>query len=215
MNKPLRIVLVGPPGIGKGLLAEWLVKKYKLFEISCGDILREYSLKKELRRKMIQGKLLPLSIVWPIIKQKILECYNSNFILEGFPRTKEQATRLINFLKKCKLNVNYVFVLNSNLEIKELVNLVRGRRICEKCGKYYHRIFGPPKKTGRCDICGGKLVIRADDKRSTLFYRIIHYNKNLDSILNVFKEEKIPVYQIDVNFYDKQSAFKQICKTID
>ena len=156
----MKIILLGAPGVGKGTVASFLVKKLNLPHIATGDILREETEKNEkLREIMNQGKLVPDEFASEIIEKRLKkEDCKEGFILDGFPRTTNQAK----FLEE--RNINFDYVLNLKATEDEIIRRLSGRRICSKCKAIYHIENIKPKIEGICDKCGSKLMQREDDK---------------------------------------------------
>ncbi|HUV24673.1 MAG TPA: adenylate kinase [Methanomassiliicoccales archaeon] len=171
----LRIVLLGPPGSGKGTQAKRLMEELKVAHISTGDLLREAvktqsDLGKKAKEFMDAGKLVPDDLVIALIREKI-SSMEGGFLLDGFPRTIEQAKKLEEISE-----IDTVI----NLEVDEdiLVDRLTKRRSCNDCGGVYHLLFNPPKEDGRCDNCGGELYQRSDDTEATVKERLRTYRKS-------------------------------------
>jgi adenylate kinase len=195
----LRLLLIGPPGVGKGTQSKFLVEYFSIPQISTGDMLRENISNKtilgnEVQTFMKAGELVPDSVILDMIKDRLLknDC-NNGYILDGFPRTIPQAEGLDQLLNNLNQKLNHVVVMDvaDNLIITRLSN----RRSCKCCGRVYNLIFGPPKIAGECDECNEKLYCREDDNPSTIQQR-----------LNVFHEQTEPV----INYYSKQGITKVI-----
>jgi adenylate kinase len=175
----MKMILLGPPGCGKGTQAKMLIDAYHIPQISTGDILRE-AVKKgsplglEAKTHMDQGSLVPDSLVIKIIEERLREAdCTRGFILDGFPRTTAQAEALEVTLSNLGLRLEHVFSIEVRDE--ELIQRLTGRRICRQCGESYHIIFNPPKKEGVCDSCQGELYQRDDDKEKTIRNRLKVY----------------------------------------
>lgn len=186
----LRTILLGPPGAGKGTQAVKIVEKYKIPHISTGDIFRE-NIKKgtELGKKaqdyMNKGELVPDDLVIEIATTRLLdEDCKDGFLLDGFPRTVYQAEKLDEFLKAHgqKLDV----VIDLQVEEKELITRLTGRRVCKQCGASYHVVNIPPTKEGICDTCGGELFQRPDDTVETVKNRIDVYNQQTMPLVDYY-----------------------------
>jgi len=174
------LILLGPPGSGKGTQAKKIVDRYHIPQISTGDILRaavkeQTPLGKEAKGYMDQGKLVPDEVVVGIVRERLkaADC-KKGFILDGFPRTVPQAEALEATLQAMNRRIDYVVSIDVNNE--ELLKRLTGRRTCRGCGAMYHLIFDPPRKEGVCDRCGGELYQRADDKEETIKERLRVYD---------------------------------------
>lgn len=188
----MRIVLLGPPGIGKGSYAKELSKRLDIPHISTGDIFREEikketELGKKVKEYVEKGELVPDEIVIEVVRNRLSQpdC-QKGFILDGFPRTLNQAKALDEITK-----IDIVFNFEAPIEV--IIDRVSGRRICKKCGAIYHIKYNPPKKDGICDICGGELYQREDDKPEIVKHRLEVYNKQFKPIVEYYKEKGILV----------------------
>ncbi len=186
------LILLGPPGAGKGTVGERLSKILNIPLISTGDLLREnLKGKTELGLKakeyMDKGELVPDEIVISVLLERINkeDCKNG-FILDGFPRNISQAEKLEKYIKDVKLNVVYL-----QADDEFLVNRLSNRRICENCGAIYHLINIPPKVPGICDKCGGKLIQRDDDKEEVVRNRLDVYYKLTSPLLDYYKNKSV------------------------
>ena len=175
----MRLILLGPPGAGKGTQAAGIVEKYKIPHISKGDIFRQNikegtELGKKAKEYMDQGLLVPDELTVGLVTDRISQpdCGNG-FMLDGFPRNVSQAVQLDAFLKNNGIALDKV--INIEVDKEKLVARAVGRRICKSCGATYHIEFNPPKVEGVCDICKGELYQRADDNEETVSKRIQVY----------------------------------------
>ncbi len=191
----MNLILLGPPGAGKGTQAQLLVNRYHIPQISTGDILREAvrretALGKEAKRFMEKGQLVPDEVVIGIIEGRLndSDCH-SGFILDGFPRTIPQAEALQKILQKMERTLHHV--INIEVETEELVRRLTGRRTCKLCGAMYHIIFSPPKKDGICDRCGGPLYQREDDQEETIRMRLKEYERQTAPLIQYYKEKSL------------------------
>lgn len=195
----MNIILMGLPGAGKGTQASEIVKKFPIPHISTGDMFRkaikdETDLGKEAKSYMDRGELVPDEVTVGIVKERISEDdAKKGFLLDGFPRTIEQAEALSNIMKELDREIDAV--INIEVPEEELMNRLTGRRICEKCGTTYHLVFNPPKVDGICDLDGGKLYQREDDNPETVANR-----------LNVNVKQSKPILE----FYDNKNVLKNI-----
>lgn len=183
----MNLILLGPPGAGKGTQAVKIIEKYNIPHISTGDIFRKNIkegtvLGKKAQAYMDKGELVPDSLVIEIATDRLTEddC-KTGFLLDGFPRTVEQAEALDSFLEKRGKKVDHV--LDIDVPKAELMVRLTGRRVCKACGATYHATNIPPKKEGICDKCGGELYQRADDTESTVENRIEVYNSQTKPLL--------------------------------
>lgn len=188
----LRIILLGPPGAGKGTQAVKIVEKYGIPHISTGDIFRENikkgtELGKKAQEYMNKGELVPDDLVIAIATVRLLEddCKNG-FLLDGFPRTVYQAEKLDEFLEAHNSKIDKVVDISVGKE--ELMIRLTGRRVCKKCGASYHIVNIPPKKEGVCDICGGPLIQRDDDNAETAANRIEVYEEQTRPLVDYYKK---------------------------
>ena len=175
----MRIILLGPPGAGKGTQAAGIVEKYNIPHISTGDIFRKNikegtDLGKKAKEFMDQGLLVPDELTVGLVTDRLSQddCENG-FMLDGFPRNVSQAEQLDAFLKEN--NIELSNVINIEVDKNILVSRAVGRRICKSCGATYHVEFNPPKIEGVCNVCQGELYQRADDNEETVSKRIQVY----------------------------------------
>ncbi len=163
---------MGLPGAGKGTQAEQIVEKYNIPHISTGDMFRaamknNTELGKKAKSFMDNGDLVPDEVTNGIVRERLAEDDAKNgFLLDGFPRTVEQAEELENILND--LGTELDAVINIEVDKDVLMKRLTGRWICRTCGKTYHEIYNPPKVPGKCDLDGGELYQRDDDKKETV-----------------------------------------------
>ena len=195
----MRLILVGPPGAGKGTQAKMLKEKFQIPQISTGDILRQAvkdntELGARAKTVMDAGQLVPDNIVISLIKERIRqEDCKTGFILDGFPRNITQAERLSETLKDMNLAIDNVIDLE--VDEREVVERLTGRSTCSECGAMFHQVSRPSKVAGVCDGCGGKLEQRPDDNKETIEER-----------LKVYSESTEPLKV----FYSKQGSLKTV-----
>ncbi|MGM0420137.1 MAG: adenylate kinase [Bacillota bacterium] len=201
----MNLVFLGLPGAGKGTQAKKLSKNYGIPHISTGDIFREAIKNKtdlgvKAKEYIDAGELVPDNITNGIVKERLKkeDCSNG-FILDGYPRTLDQAEALDKALES--LNTSLDLVLYIHVEEEELIRRLTGRRICEDCGATYHVDFNPPKEEGVCDKCGGNLIQRDDDNEETVQRRIA---------VNKEKTKKLIDYYTERNLLTKIHANKSI-----
>jgi len=175
------LILLGPPGVGKGTQAKLLIERFGIPQISTGDILR--AAVKELtpmgvkaKGFMDSGALVPDEVVIGIVEERLAQgdCAQG-FILDGFPRTVAQADALKQVLDGLKRGIDHVISLS--VDKGELLRRLTGRRACPSCGAVYHVEFAPPKEAGRCDACAAELFQREDDKEETILKRLAVYDE--------------------------------------
>ena len=212
----VRIILLGPPGSGKGTQAKLLSKKYSIPHIAMGDILREEVAKKTpLGKKvnvyMSKGELVPDEIVIEVLKKRLQEadCVNG-FILDGFPRTLNQAKALDNMLNELNLKIDAVIYIE--VPDEEIMKRLSLRRTCKVCGRIYNLHYNPPKQDGKCDVCGGELIIRDDDKPEVIKNRLKVYNDQTKPLVNYYETHKLLIRINGVDPIDK--VFQQIVKEL-
>lgn len=190
----MRMILLGPPGAGKGTLAGLLKDKLGLLHISTGDILREEMKKgtplgKDMKAYVDRGELVPDSIITKIIEGRISEIKpGQGYMLDGFPRTETQAKNLDKILAKLKQPIDFALCMESSLPV--VLERLTGRRVCRGCGALYHMTNKPPKAAGKCDACGGEIYQRADDNEKTIRNRMDVYTKNTQPIIDYYKKQK-------------------------
>jgi len=190
----MNLILLGPPGSGKGTQAQRMTERYHLPQISTGDILRaavkgSTPLGTKAKEFMDHGQLVPDEIVIGIVEERLQQrdCH-SGFILDGFPRTIPQAEALQPILTKIGRAIDHV--INMEVESEELIRRLTGRRTCKNCGAMFHVLFQPPKKEGSCDRCGGALYQRGDDKEETIRTRLREYEKQTAPLIEYYRGKK-------------------------
>lgn len=177
----MKLILLGPPGAGKGTQAKMLTDRFSIPQISTGDILRA-AVKEgtpmggKAKSFMDAGGLVPDEVVVGIVRERLQkpDCADG-FILDGFPRTVAQADALKETLRQLGKDLDAVISLD--VDVEALVERLTGRRTCKDCGRGYHVKFDPPKVAGKCDACGGELFQRDDDREETIRKRLIVYHQ--------------------------------------
>lgn len=188
----MNIVLFGPPGSGKGTQAHFIVEKYRIPQISTGDMLRSAVKAKSAlgvmaKSIMDSGALVPDEIVLGLVKERVTQkdCV-TGFILDGFPRTISQADSLLALLSEMGKKIDYVISLD--VDRQELINRLSGRRTCSSCGKGFHVIYDKPQRDGICDSCGADLIQRDDDTESTVIKRLKVYEDQTAALKIYFND---------------------------
>jgi adenylate kinase len=190
----MRVVLLGPPGAGKGTLAGLLKEKYHLPHISTGDMLRE-EIKKgtplgtEIKSVILKGDLVSDELVTKLVEQRFAADpeLKKGFMLDGFPRTVKQAQDLDAILQRLEMPLN--FVLNMEVGFDVLLGRLTGRRVCRKCGALFHMTNKPPLKAGVCDVCGGELYQRTDDNEETIMARMQVYQTSTQPVVDYYAKQ--------------------------
>lgn len=187
----MKLIMLGPPGAGKGTYAKKLVKKFEIPQISTGDILRAAikngtDVGMKAKEFMDRGELVPDQVIIDIISERIKEndCANG-FIFDGFPRTIPQAEMLEDLLKERGINMDAV--VNISVPDNVLIARLTSRRTCKSCGEIYNVISAPPKTEGVCDKCSGELMQRDDEKEETIKHRLEVYKKQTYPLIDFYK----------------------------
>ena len=191
----MKLVLLGPPGAGKGTQAAMLVEKFAIPQISTGDMLRaavreQTPMGIKAKGYMDEGDLVPDDVVVGIVRERLQQgdCA-TGFILDGFPRTVPQADALK--LNLVELDKELDAVISLEVDIDALVERLTGRRTCEKCGKGFHLKFDPPGTDGKCDACAGELVQRADDQEETIRKRMDVYHLQTAPLKDYYRQAEL------------------------
>ncbi|KUP04640.1 adenylate kinase [Bacillus coahuilensis m2-6] len=189
----MNILLMGPPGAGKGTQAEKIVEEYGIPHISTGDMFRAAikagtELGLEAKSYMDKGALVPDEVTIGIVRERLaLADCEKGFLLDGFPRTVAQAEALEQILSDLTKSIDYV--INIQVDHDILMSRLTGRRICKSCGATYHLVFNPPANEGVCDRCGGDLYQRADDNEETVGNRLAVYTNQTQPLLDFYQEK--------------------------
>lgn len=209
----LNLILLGAPGAGKGTQSQYLVEKYRIPQISTGDMLREarknrtpLGLKAE--EYMNAGKLVPDEVVIGIVGERLsqTDCYNG-FVLDGFPRTTAQADALTSLLEGRSTKISAV--LNIDVPEEELVRRLSGRRVCQNCATTYHVEFSPTQKVGICDKCNGSVIQRPDDAENTVLQRLRVYKEQTQPLIGYYEKKGI------LHFVPGVGDISEIASSID
>ena len=191
----MKIIMLGAPGAGKGTQAKQIAGKYSIPHISTGDIFRANikngtDLGKKAKEYMDQGLLVPDELTCDLVMDRIQQddCVNG-FVLDGFPRTIPQAKALDAALEK--LGQHMDVAIDVDVPDENIVNRMSGRRACLDCGATYHVVSLPPKTEGKCDHCGGDLVLRDDDKPETVQKRLSVYHEQTQPLIDYYKNQGI------------------------
>jgi adenylate kinase len=191
----VNLILLGPPGAGKGTQAKLLLRRFGIPQISTGDILRA-AVKEQTQLGLVakgcmdQGGLVPDEVVIGIIRERLgMSDCSAGFILDGFPRTVAQADALKGMLAMSGKGIEHV--VSISVDSEELVERIAGRRTCKGCGRGYHVSFEPPKVAGICDECGGELYQRDDDKAETLLNRLQVYDLQTAPLIAYYRSQSL------------------------
>lgn len=213
----IRLILMGPPGCGKGTQAKMLEQRYNILQLSTGDMLRaavREGTQVGLTAKgyMDKGELVPDEVIVGVMRERMLkkDC-EAGYILDGFPRTLGQAEALTRLLGELEQPLSAAIVLT--VSDKEVVRRLAGRRQCSKCGTGYHVEFNPPKKEGVCDKCEGRLYQRDDDNEDTVRERLRVYQEQTAPLIAYYKERNL-LHEI-VGEGSIEDIFNRICSLID
>jgi adenylate kinase len=191
----VRVVLVGPPGAGKGTQAQFIASNLAIPKISTGDIFRyNVSVGTELGQQakafMDRGDLVPDEVTIAMVSDRLLEDdAQAGFLLDGFPRNVPQAETLRKLLAEWEARLD--IVLELVVDDDEVVRRLSGRRTCRRCGRIWHILFEPPARPGLCDDCGGELFQRDDDREETIRHRLDVYQKQTQPLISFYADEGI------------------------
>ena len=191
----MKIVLLGPPGAGKGTQAKSISNRYSIPHISTGDIFRkniseETPLGIEAKGYMDKGLLVPDEVTINMVKDRLTweDCKNG-YLLDGFPRTVAQAEALEAFLNSRDEKIDTALLIDVPMEF--ILERMTGRRICGSCGASYHVKFNPTKGEGICDVCGSEVVQRKDDREDTVRERLDVYERQTQPLIDFYKEKNL------------------------
>ncbi|MDD3269378.1 MAG: adenylate kinase [Syntrophomonadaceae bacterium] len=213
----MNIILMGPPGAGKGTQAELIKAKYPIPHISTGDMFREAvsngtQMGKEAQKYMDAGKLVPDQVTIGIVEERLAQSdCAKGFLLDGFPRTTVQAEALDQTLKK--LNKKVEVALNIAAPDEILIERLSGRVSCKDCKKVYNLSYSPPAQAGVCDICGGEIIQRSDDRGETVAKRLEVYNEQTAPLLKYYDECQL-LHNLDGN-RDSREVFQEVVRILE
>ncbi len=210
----MQLIIFGPPGVGKGTLSDTLSARYNIPHISTGDIFRNEikSGNSELIQYVEKGLLVPDLVVNKVVEKGLRqESCKNGFILDGYPRTIDQAEFLENALWKLRKKIS--IVINLVTSEMEIVKRLTSRRNCTKCGALYNLITMKPKKKDVCDKCGNLLAVRKDDEPDTVKKRIQVYNEETSPLIDYYKKKKM-IVDIDAAPKPKE-VFNSVVKVIE
>lgn len=195
----MNLILFGPPGAGKGTQSAFLIERMKMKQISTGDLFRAAikngtPLGKEAKGYLDAGKLVPDSVTIGLVEEELKKLNGQGFILDGFPRNVVQAEALAGLLKTLRLTVDHTVFLEVPLAL--LLGRLTGRRTCKNCGTVYHIESKPTKVEGVCDVCGGQVVQRPDDKEEVIRTRLEAYETSTRPLKDYYKA-KGPYVEVD------------------
>ena len=207
------IILMGPPGAGKGTLAKQLKEALNLVHISTGDMFRDAikaqtELGKLAAQYINEGHLVPDDVTIGLVKERLSQpdC-EGGFLLDGFPRTLPQAEALQGITKEISREIDVV--INLDCDNKELIRRISGRRVCRSCGAPYHVESMRPKVEGVCDLCGGELYQRKDDNEEALKVRLEHYVQETKPLLDYYAN--LGLLESFDSLVGKEQLFDEVC----
>ncbi len=211
---PLIVILLGPPGAGKGTQAKLTEAKLHLPHISTGDLLRDHvrrdtELGKQAHGYMSKGYLVPDTLILDMLFERVSQkdCAQG-YILDGFPRTIRQADALQLRLQGLLAPV----VINLNLSDSIIIERLTKRVVCEKCGTPYHLLYSPPKVQDKCDRCGGHLIHRPDDTETVVIKRLTVYHEQTAPLIEYYTKQGL-LHTVDCSV-DKDKVFEQILAVV-
>lgn len=210
----MRIILLGPPGSGKGTQGDLIEEKYGFPKISTGDLLRnavrlETDLGKKAEATMARGELVSDEIVLEVLKERIFQkdC-RPGYLLDGFPRNISQA----NHLEEIVADASEI-VLDIRLSDQTLVTRISARRICPQCGAIYNLLVKAPNKAGECDLCSGKIIQREDDTTEVIKKRLFVYHEQTEPLVEYYQDKSV---YYGINGEGKiEGVFAAVCSVLD
>jgi len=216
----MKLIMLGAPGVGKGTQGKLLSAHYNIPNISTGDILRTAieqgtELGTKAKNYMNKGELVPDDVMIGLIKQRLQEddC-ETGFILDGFPRTVDQAIALDEYLENVNKPIDYIIALE--LAENKIVKRLTSRRVCRNCGKDYNIITNPPPAENKCIVCGDEIIQRSDDTEETVLTRLKVYDEKTKPLKTYFQEKgKLKIFQADGSIEDIQIIIKSFLDSAD
>lgn len=203
----MNYILIGPPGAGKGTQAKKIVEKFGIVHLSTGEMFRKAKKSDEVIRKLLaSGELISDEIVVDMVKNCLLkDDVKKGFLLDGFPRTLNQAQKLDIILEKEDIKIDRVLFID--LKFEEAIKRILGRKICS-CGASYHMLFSPPKQDGKCDVCNKELIQRNDDKEEIVKNRLNVYENQTKPVIEYYRKKN---FLIEIDGAKSESeVFKEI-----
>jgi adenylate kinase len=211
------VILFGPPGSGKGTQSKLLVARFGIPQISTGDMLRDHiargdAIGKSIEALMKAGSLVPDELVNELVRVRVaeLDCANG-FILDGYPRTRQQAevlTKLLRELDRDELVIHLV------VDYNVIIARISGRRVCPKCGTLYNSSSRPPRIAGICDLDGTPLVIREDDREEVVRERLEAYEQQTRPLIEYFRSVGSRLYEVDASSGAPETVFGKILELL-
>ncbi|AZV58730.1 adenylate kinase [Clostridium sp. AWRP] len=217
----MKIILLGPPGAGKGTQAKFISEGYSIPHISTGDIFRKNISEKtplgvEAKKYLDNGQLVPDEVTIDIVKDRLgKDDCKEGFLLDGFPRTVNQAEALDLFLNDKGQKIDTALLIDVPKEL--ILERMTGRRVCPSCGASYHVKFNPTKTEGKCDVCNSDVIQRKDDTESTVKDRLDVYEEQTQPLIGYYKKQKAlsivdGTGEINEVFQRVKESLKSICK---
>jgi adenylate kinase len=211
------LILFGPPGSGKGTQSKFLVAHFGIPQISTGDMLRDHiargdAIGSAIAARMKAGSLVPDELVNELVRVRVSEpdCENG-FILDGYPRTRQQAEVLTGLLKELKRDE---VVIHLVVDYNIIIGRISGRRVCPKCGTLYNSSSRPPRVPGICDLDGESLVIREDDREPVVRERLEAYEKQTRPLIEFFRTTGARLYEVDASQGTPETVFGKILEKL-
>jgi adenylate kinase len=212
-SRPIALVLFGSPGSGKGTQSKYLVQWLGIPQISTGDMLRDHirrddAIGKAVANTMRAGSLVSDELVNVLVQERIHQpdC-EKGFILDGYPRTRQQAEVLMGLLEEVGVEEVVIHLL---VDYNIIISRLTGRRVCPKCGTLYNAASRPPKREGICDLDGEALVIREDDREEVVRERLAEYERRTQPLIEFFRVASTRLFQVDASFDRPDAVFRKI-----